>query len=229
MPLQFKKGLINSLIHRSWKICSSYEKFHHEIEFIRSKLAANGYPLNFVDSCVKKYLCRTFEKKLEDLPVFGPDKKSVIICLPFLGDQSNKLRRQLQRLVKALTPWIKISVVFTPVLKLTCLSKLKSKIPILSVSNVVYKISCLDCNQFYIGKTYRRLSQRIKEHSSSETSALTKHALLCNHTIDFRNPEVLAKDLLHTRLLIKETLKIKEHYAYKYLNGNTGSFDLVLF
>ena len=93
----------------------------------------------------------------------------------------------------------------------------------------MYKINCKDCNEFYIGKTYRRLSQRIKEHSTTEASALTKHALLTNHTIDFDNPEVLAKDLRHTRLLIKETLKIKELGAFKHLNGNSGSFDLILF
>ena len=208
VPKKFKRGLINSLIHRSWKICSSYERFHQEVEFIRSKLAANGYPLNYIDSCVKKYLCRTFESKShEDLPVFGPEKKPVMICLPFLGDQSAKLSRQLQRLTKVITPWNKLSVVFTPVFKLACLSKMKSKIPILSLSNIVYKINCLDCNQFYIGKTYRRLSQRIKEHSASEFSALTKHAVLSNHNIDFGNPEVLDKDLLHARLLIKKNIE----------------------
>ena len=113
--------------------------------------------------------------------------------------------------------------------KLACLSKLKCQIPIFSQSNIVYKINCKDCQEFYIGKTYRRLSQRIKEHSTSEASALTKHAMLMNHTIDFGNPEILARDQLHTRLLIKETLKIKEQCAYKSLNGNSGSFDLVLF
>ena len=113
--------------------------------------------------------------------------------------------------------------------KLSILSKLKCKIPTLALSNVVYKINCKDCTEFYIGKTYRRLSQRIKEHSHSDSSALTKHAISSNHTIDFANPEVLCKDIGHTRLLIKETLKIKELQAYRSLNANSGSFDLVLF
>ena len=186
--------------------------------------------MNFVNSCVKKYLDRVFEtKSQEELPVFGPQRKPVIITLPFLGDQSQKLKRQLHRLTKAVTPWISLTVVFRPVCKLVCLSKLKCQIPVLSLSNLVYKINCKDCNEFYVGKTSRRLSQRIKEHSTYEGSALTRHAVTTNHTIDFDNPEVLSKDLLHTRLLIKETLKIKELYAYKSLNGNTGSFDLMLF
>ena len=99
----------------------------------------------------------------------------------------------------------------------------------MSLSNVVYRINCTECKEFYIGKTYRRLSQRIKEHSTCEYSALTKHAIMSNHIIDFTNPEVLCRESAHTRLLIKETLKIKELQAYKSLNGNSGSFDLALF
>ena len=31
-------------------------------------------------------------------------------------------------------------------------------------SSIVYKISCLDCNSFYIGETKRHLHTRIQEH-----------------------------------------------------------------
>ena len=172
-----------------------------------------------------KFLCFRFKS----LPLFGPEKKPMIMCLPFIGDQSVKLQRQLQRLVRAIAPWINLSVISRPMFKLSVLSKLKCSIPALATSNIVYLIRCKDCKEFYIGKTYRRLSQRIKEHSTSEASALTKHAISSNHVIDFQNPEVLCRDLAHTRLLIKETIKIKELEAYKSLNANSGSFDLVLF
>lgn len=44
------------------------------------------------------------------------------------------------------------------------LSHLKDKIPTLKKSNVVYQISCLDCNKTYIGETSRNLETRINEH-----------------------------------------------------------------
>ena len=112
--------------------------------------------------------------------------------------------------------------------KLGCLSKLKSKYSLLSASNVVYKINCASCSEFYVGLTTRRLEQRLKEHSSCDSSALLRHALATGHTIDFTQPEVLTTDVIKTRLSIKETLKIKEHSAYKSLNGNQGSFELKL-
>ena len=94
VPRQFKRGLVNCLVHRAWKICSSFDSFHIEVGFIRSVLAANGYPLNFIDSCVKRYLQVTYEKKsVESLPLFEPEKKPVIMCLPFIGDQSVKIQR----------------------------------------------------------------------------------------------------------------------------------------
>ena len=106
---------------------------------------------------------------------------------------------------------------------------MKCQIPVLSLSNVVYKINCKDCGLFYIGKTYRILSQRVQEHKNSEASALTRHSLATNHTVDYCNPQILGTDSGHTRLLVKETLNIKQYSAAKSINGNTGSFDLMLF
>ena len=113
--------------------------------------------------------------------------------------------------------------------KLSSLSKVKCELPVLSRSNVVYLIKCGNCSEFYIGKTERRLSQRVKEHMTSESSALRKHELASGHKIDFDSVSVLACDNHPTRLLIKETLAIKEHCAFKSLNGNMGSFELKLF
>ena len=45
VPKQFKTGLVNCLLNRAWKICSNSDLFHQEI---KSTLAANGYPSNFL-------------------------------------------------------------------------------------------------------------------------------------------------------------------------------------
>ena len=149
--------------------------------------------------------------------------------LPFIGCKSVKIKRQLERLVNCVAPLIKLNIVFYSTYKLSNLSKLKCDLPLTSLSNVVYRIGCSDCSEFYIGKTQRRLSQRIKEHMNSDCSALKRHALLKDHVIDFDSVSVLARDNLSTRLLIKETFLIKEQCAHRSLNGNVGSFELKLF
>ena len=148
------------------------------MKFIKSVVKANGYPLNFVEGCINRYLSRCYIQKESVEPVLGPERKKVFMKLPFVGCQSVKLKRQLDRLVNCIAPWVKLNIVFCPAYKLSSLSKLKCALPLASLSNVVYKISCADCCEFYIGKTQRRLSQRIREHRNDDCSALKRHALV---------------------------------------------------
>ena len=62
------------------------------------------------------------------------------------------------RIVKAHTYIAKIAacvelrLVFRAAQKLSCLTRLKSKLNVLSQSGVVYQISCSQCEAFYVGK-----------------------------------------------------------------------------
>ena len=111
---------------------------------------------------------------------------------------------------------------------LSMLSKLKSPLPTLSRSNVIYKVDCTQCEHFYIGKTKRILKQRIHEHKTDEHSALLRHANDTGHCIAYDEPAVIASDSSEMRLYIKESLKIQELSAHKSLNGNVGSMELHL-
>ena len=117
---------------------------------------------------------------------------------------------------------------FKPVKKLSQLSKLKSPLPTLCKSNVIYKVDCSQCEHFYVGKTKRILTQRLQEHKSDEHSALFRHSMDSGHRIAFDQPAVIASDTDELRLYVKESLKIKELAAHRSLNGNVGSMDLKL-
>ena len=160
---------------------------------------------------------------------FGPQKKKVFLFLPYCGVSSVKLQRQLKRMYSVVFPWISLIIVFKPVCKLSLLSKLKSPIPTMTKSHLVYKVNCCDCNEFYVGMTCRRLEQRLSEHSSGNcNSALFQHSAATGHSINFQVPEILAMDNTKIRILVKETLKIQETRAFNHLNRNTGSFELQL-
>ena len=88
-------------------------------------------------------------------------------------------------------------------------------------------MNCSECDEFYIGKTIRRLNTRLKEHMKDENSSLYRHSFLTDHVIDYCKHEILAKDSNVFRLCVKETLKIQDYYAHKSLNENTGSFKLI--
>ena len=101
-------------------------------------------------------------------------------------------------------------------------------LPPLKQSRLIYKISCSECDDFYIVMTKRRLQTRVNEHKKDEYSALYRHSCDTGHAIDYSSPEILTKDNYLYRLQIKETLKIQDTFAYKSLNGNTGSLMLKL-
>ena len=45
IPDIHKRGLIETLLHRSFRLCSNYENFHQEIETLKSILKHNSYPI----------------------------------------------------------------------------------------------------------------------------------------------------------------------------------------
>ena len=78
------------------------------------------------------------------------------------------------------------------------------------MSKVVYKASCWDCQDFYIGKTKRRLHDRKTEHFEGITrtchaSAIADDVTLTGHDFKWDHFEILAKGRSHCK--IKETLR----------------------
>ena len=63
MPVAYKFGLVCTLLHRSFSICSSYEKFHEEIVLLKDIFKKNEYLQFFIDKCIKKYLSKLFVPK----------------------------------------------------------------------------------------------------------------------------------------------------------------------
>ena len=226
VPKSYKKGLVNCLIFRAWKICSNFSLFHQELQSVKSTLMANGYPSNFVDSIVRRFLDKQYSPSL---PSYGPDRKVVYFCLPFTGEwATKKFSRQIRRLIAKVASHVELRLVFRAAQRLSCLSKLKASFDILCRSGVVYKVSCLNCSAFYVGKTKRRLKQRLHEHSTQDYSSLHKHSVDFGHGINYDNPEILTMDNSDFRLSIKEAIKIKDLNAHKSLNANVRSCELKL-
>ena len=58
-----KCKLLFILLHRTFKLCSNSELFHHEMKKLKTIFENNGYPKSFVDLCIKTYLDKVFIKK----------------------------------------------------------------------------------------------------------------------------------------------------------------------
>ena len=155
VPAQFRHSLINGLFSRAWRLCSSSDIFQNEITYIKQLLTANGFPFHIINKQFKRFLKSKSTNSIS-LPKYGPERKPVFLFLPFCGNNSLKLKRQLERLMNNIAPWTKLYAIFKPSYTFQKLSKLK-KVPILNRSKVIYKINCSSHNDFYVGLTTRRL------------------------------------------------------------------------
>ncbi len=91
---------------------------------------------------------------------------------------------------------------------------------------VIYKASCWDCDDVYIGKTKRRLHDRKTEHFKALTkcdhpSAIADHIKTTGHNIKWDHFEILASGKTDLHCKIKETL-------YIHVNANVGNERLLL-
>ena len=55
-PLSYKIGLVKTLTHRAFKLCSNWCLFHDEVNNIKKYLEKNSCPENFIDREIKTYL-----------------------------------------------------------------------------------------------------------------------------------------------------------------------------
>ena len=91
----YNRGLIETLLHGSFRLCSNYENFHREAETLKSILKRNSYPHNH---CIKKFLNKLFVQR--DL-IFRVPKRDLICVLPCLGKASLDLRTKLRRTIES--------------------------------------------------------------------------------------------------------------------------------
>ena len=85
IPAYQKRGLLHTLVHRSFSICCDFRTFHFEIDHLKTILIKNNYPLNFIDSCMKSFLQKLYTRKVV---VPNVPKRNVFVKLPFLGSTS---------------------------------------------------------------------------------------------------------------------------------------------
>ena len=78
----YKIGLVRTLLFRFFKICSSMENVHIEVEHLRSILKCSNCLINIIDQCIKKFLDKLYVPKQILLTV---PERELFVVLPFLG------------------------------------------------------------------------------------------------------------------------------------------------
>lgn len=112
MPLEYKKGLIASLLYRVFTICSDYGKLHDEITRLKTIWQKNDFPLYFIDRCVKKVLDKLLTK-INVRRLSSSKKKEVVLPLIFLGKQSLNIKKNILNIFRDCARGFKLRIVFS--------------------------------------------------------------------------------------------------------------------
>ena len=70
IPKYQKRGLLYTLLHRSFSIFCEFKTFHFKIYHLKTILMKNNYPPNSTDSCIKTFFKKLYTPKVivRDVP-----------------------------------------------------------------------------------------------------------------------------------------------------------------
>ena len=153
VPIEYKRGLVRTLFDRARRICTN-DNLAFEFQTLNETLAMNGYPDVFVSR----------HSRLGDSKetITSVSRLRVTICVPFKGDDvgqllKRRLRSAIARVYYAADPVIVYRTAQIPT------PPVKERLSSYAKSNVIYEFHC-GCGATYVGRTERRLCNRVREH-----------------------------------------------------------------
>ena len=113
----YKTSSVVSMTQRAISICSTYLLLVNEFEKIRTICQKNDYPASFTDTRIGIGLSKyqeTIKTKTPTLRVSGCDKRRVFIEVPYRGEQTQSLKKQLSRVTAEVRPDLDVLYVAKP-------------------------------------------------------------------------------------------------------------------
>jgi len=219
-PISHKVGTIYNLVDRAINL--SHPMFHEKNLTLCIKLLLdNGYPLSLIFEKINSRLKKIFVQRTITIDNFtNSEIERKIIVVPYVNPISEKIQANIDkskamisfRCINTLRHFVKVH---------------KDQDHILSKNNVVYKISCNDCDASYVGQTKRQLKTRLKEHKHnlkqdcSKHSVISEHIVKYNHFFDWDNTKIIDRDSNYYKRIVSQMIHIKEQRKGLNLNSDT--------
>ena len=94
-PLKRKISLISTLMHRALMICTK-RRLNEEMERIKKIVRDNGYPKSIINTQITKKIAQ-----FSTLKRFGPEKCPVYLRVPWIGNPSTNLEKEVKTAVES--------------------------------------------------------------------------------------------------------------------------------
>jgi len=198
-----------SMVDRAFLL--SHPRFHQRnLKFIIETFLSNNYLLKFIFDTIHKRLKTLFSKraKKQNADNSNDEEKKGWFIIPFIPNVTENF--------KHITNMINKKLAYFSLHKLAWIVKVqKDSLPINLNKNVVYKLTCKNCDASYVGQTKRKLITRVAEHKNDinkktkNHSVITEHRLELKHDFDWQKPIILDKERFYYRRLTSEIINIK--------------------
>lgn len=189
-PIRHKLNTLIGMKNRVSRI--SHPSFlQKNLQILKCQFINNGYPASLVNKILFSTSTLNGGVAQSMFARGGDSNTSRYFRLPFIPNITNRLTRAIKQdhddINFGYYSYKPIQKFFTNV---------KDKTDLLSKSNLIYSIPCIDCPLHYIGQTSSWLKTRLTLHKSDLNTkktrcALSTHCLNNNHKPDFENVKVL--------------------------------------
>ena len=133
----FKLNLVQCLVHRAFKICSSYLSFTKELDFLRNFFIKNGFPQSFIENCFKKKIDNLINPKQTPPTV---SKQKIIVSFPFMGNMNAYLRKEITAVFSKYFPHLDFNIIFTNKNTIGSFFRYKDRVPTLCKATLFISI-----------------------------------------------------------------------------------------
>ena len=112
-----------------------------------------------IESHLKPILAKQHSDRLVR---FGPMLTLSFVRLPFIGVLSKRIQTRLNLMIMRVALFIKLHVAYYNrcIIRSLFNKSLRTNIPVLQRSNVIYMMRCSDCSACYIGKTKKKVTHQ---------------------------------------------------------------------
>ena len=129
-PLEYKENLISTLVCRAYRISSDYFSFDSEIQFLKSILQKNGYPLKFIEKHIRRMLKKLYTPFGQETVLnFDVPRPIVYFTTYYLGDISKNLSKDIRCLLHDSYPQIHLRMLYKSYNTIGSRFSFKDKIP----------------------------------------------------------------------------------------------------
>ena len=190
-PKSWKRGTLLTIFIRDCKICSTEELLQNEMKQIEEKfININGYP-KWVFQVSEE--CKAPRNADYDNNVTAHNESistTHSLILPYKGDQGQKIIKSLNTYFKRLLPQNHTAQHVYISRKLGFAFDIKDQTKRVHKHDLTYLVKCPEntCSETYLGKTAKRLNERIVEHSGKDNKLhILKHTPQSGHPSVFAN------------------------------------------